>query len=475
MGRKYSEAQVTAAMHSAVQAAMTGQNIGNAASGSDQQVRSRMAAMLSGGYDFADTLHNIYLDYGYPATLTFYNFWNMYRRFGPARRVVQLYPDQTWLDDPIVTSENAQFMRDLEALVGTTESGQVVGASFGLWRRMKGLDTRQRVGRYAGMYVRVKDNKKPNEPLEGTLPGINALADMVPLYESQLKVLTTQDDPSADDFGLPTMYQFSTGTAGNRNEKVGASFEIHPSRVIIAAEGSDNGSIIGVPCLEAVYNDLMDLRKINGGGGEGFYKNSSQNIVFDLKDGATAAANKAVLDDFNENYDNFAQNRQRRAMWTPGMEAKVLQSTLTNPKDFALNSWYAISAGSDIPVSLLMGNQTGRLAGDQDARGFLGEVQARRTDFGTDLVVAVLDWLIKYGVLPSAPYAVEWPDAQAPSKEQKLDNAAKMADINQKVFQSGGDVPFSGEEIRGEAGHDPDEIEETDDDGDELEEGTGDE
>lgn len=445
MTKTYSQAELNAVVHASLESALTGLQP-QANSQIDIGMRQRFASALSGGYDFADTLHNIYLDYGYPLSLTFFNFWNMYRRFGIARRVVELYPDQTWLDDPIVTG-SGQFDRELERLV----------SEFGLWRRLKGLDTRQRVGRYAGMFMRVRDGKSPEQPIEGRLGGLGALVGMIPLYEGQLDVSTTEDDPRADDFGMPTMYQFNGGNVGNRNEKQGASFQIHPSRIIIASEDSDNGGIYGIPVLESIYNDLLDFRKILGGGGEGFYKNSSQNIVFDLKDGASAKHNASLLAKFNEQYDEFSQNRSRRAMWTPGMEAKVLDSNLINPKEFAANSLMSIAAGSNTPSALLIGNQTGRLAGDQDTRGFLGQVQARRTDFGSDVVRATVDWCIRWGLLPSSEYEIEWTDAQAPSAEGKLANATSMAAINKTQFESGGSAAFSGEEIREQAGFDPEE------------------
>ena len=331
--KTFTLAEVNAATHQAVQDAVMGMAM-QTNSTLDVGMRQRMAAVQSGGYDFADTLHNVYLDYGYPAHLTFFNFWNMYRRFGIATRAIELYPDQTWLDDPIVEGTD-QFNTEMAALV----------ADQGLWRRLKGLDTRQRVGRYAGLFMRVRDSKAPNLPIEGKLGGLAALVDIIPLYESQLEVIETEDNPRADNFGQPTMYQFKAGGVGSRNEKVASTFNIHPDRIIIAAEGADNGSIYGIPVLESIYNDLMDLRKVLGGGGEGFYKNAAQSIVFDLKDGASAKANEALLNKFNDNYDDFAQNRSRRAMWTPGMEANTLDSSLISPRDFADVSMMSISAG----------------------------------------------------------------------------------------------------------------------------------
>ena len=149
---------------------------GNSASLDDQGIRRRLASAISGGYDFADTLHNIYCDYGYPHSLDFFNFWNMYRRFGIARNAVELPVDIGWVTEPTVEGSE-KFQNDLDVIINTLD----------FWKRMKGLDTRQRVGRYAGMFMRVRDGKKPSEPIDGTLSGVNTLVDMMPLYEGQLR------------------------------------------------------------------------------------------------------------------------------------------------------------------------------------------------------------------------------------------------------------------------------------------------
>ena len=408
-------------------------------------VRSRIASAISGGYDFADTLHNIYLDFGYPQNLNFYNYWNMYRRFGIAKNVCELPVDTTWMRSPTIESPNAQFMREFERL-----ADQV---SFFI--RMHAADKRQRVGRYAGIFMRVRDGLKPDQPIANRLNGIGAIMQMVPLYEGQLQVLDVDTDPISETYGLPKMYQFNSGSVGNRNEKTASSFSIHPDRLIIIAEDADNGGIYGVSALEAPYNSLMDLRKILGGGGEGFYKNAAQSIIFNLQDGASAKSNEALLNRFNENFDEFAHNRFRRAIWTPGMDAKTLASELVNPKDFFFNSLYDVAASSQIPATILIGQQTGRLASSEDSRSFLSGINSRRENFGTESINAVIDWFIKWGVLPSAEYEVIWDDLLALSQSEQLDNASKMATINDAQFKSGGTVPFEGEEIREAAGFEP--------------------
>lgn len=431
-----------------------------------QTVRNQMAAALSGGYDFADTLHNIYLDYGYPQSLTFFNFWNMFRRFGVAKNVVSLPVDTGWVTEPTVTSTEA-FMREIEKLKKKVD----------LYSRLKGLDQRQRVGRYGGMFMRVRDGKKPEDPLEGSFK-VNSLIEMMPLYESQLKVTKSNTDPTSDDFGNPELIQYSTSVAGGRNDQVNANITIHASRIVFVAEGADDGWIYGVPALEAGYNSLLDLRKIIGGGAEGFYKNASQNIIFNLTDPQNASGFEDKLDDFNDKYDDFAQNRMRRAMWTPGMEAKALDSKLVNPKEFFMNALNDIAASSMpvIPATILIGQQTGRLASNEDSRHFLAGVQSRRENFMSDMTRDVLDWCIKWGILPSNPYEVEWDDLLARSDEEKLKSSESMAGINEKQFKSGGEIPFDGDEIREAAGFEKRTLEEPgseeidDDDEDEPEE-----
>lgn len=426
-------------------------------------MRAKIASAVSGGYDFADTLHNIYLDFGYPQSLQFSNFWNMYRRFGIAQNVVELPVETSWMNPPTIESENPQFNKELEKLIEQVR----------LFQRLKGLDTRQRVGRYAGMFMRVRDSKKPDQPIDGKLSGLGAIMQMIPLYESQLKVLETDNDPTSERYTMPTMYQLNSSATGSRDEQSGESFSIHPDRIVIAAEGADNGGIYGIPALEAGYNSLMDLRKIIGGGGEGFYKNSAQSIVFGLKDTANAANVKSLLSDFNDNADDFMRNRQRRSLMAPGMDANVLGSELAQPKEFFMNALndVAASARPMIPATILVGQQTGRLASEEDSRGFLSGINSRNENFTTSMVRDNIDWLIKWGILPAAEYTVEWDDLLALSDSEKLERGEKMSVINEAQFKAGGEKPFTGEEIREMSGFDP--MEEEDPGGEDIDDFEG--
>ena len=130
-----------------------------------------------------------------------------------------------------------------------------------------------------------------------------------------------------------------------------------------------------------------------------------------------------------------------------------------------------VAAASKIPDNILIGHKTDRLASSEDTRNFFSGIQSRRENFMTEMVSSVLDWCIQYGILPASDYEITWDDLLARSDDEKLKNSSTMATINKEQFGSGGDVPFSGEEIRVAAGFDPEEIGEPGGEGlDELDE-----
>lgn len=412
---------------------------------------------FSGNYDQADTLHQIYEDFGYPDQLTFNNYWNMYRRFGVARSVCDIPVDFTWLDDPTVDG-GATFNSQFEELVEKLK----------LWTRLKGLDKRQRVGRYAGLFVRVKDGKNPDQPLD-MLNGIDSVVSITPIYEGQLTPAETQQDPKSPEFGNPITYNYNSSSTGNRDDKTAKSLTIHHSRIIISAEDADDGSIYGISALEAPYNDLMDLRKICGAGGEGFYQNTRNAPQITTREGFQAPKGK-LLTDLEDQIDEYL-NKWRKTLVTNGLEFNYPDITLPNPEKYYQNSLNNISAASKIPNKILIGGQTGRLAADEDSELFLSLMMERRYGFGSDMIEAFINWCTKHKVLAEpSNLEIEWTDLLARSDDDKITAAERMAAVNEKQFRSGGSPVFSEEEIREQAGYDPEDLpednEELDDDED---------
>ncbi len=423
----------------------------NNSSFSHSMAGQRLAGLISGGYDFADTMHNIYLDFGYPPHVKFFHFWNTYRRFGIAKTVIDLPVEFAWSTLPLFSeSTNERLINDIKRLDKRVK----------FWSRIKTLDKRKRLGRYAGMFMRVADDKKPSEPLEGNLGGESALVDMMPLYESQLEVISDDEDPTSPNFGKPILLQYSQAVVGNRNEESRHTFNIHASRIVFAREGDDDGSIYGISELESIYNALMDLQKIAGAGAEGLYKNASQSVVVGIDPTASGKVSPEIMAQLGEQYDDWNRNRSRKAFAAGNASVNPLQSSMVSPKPMFDNSMAIVAAGSKIPSTIIIGMQTGERASTEDSKQFLSTIQSRRINDTTQLIKDHIDWCINWGVLPSNDYGIEWDDLLAMSIQDQLKNASIMTAINKDAFSSGGDAIYTENEIRVAGGSKPlDELE----------------
>lgn len=414
--------------------------ISNETASLDSQ-RAGFLRKISGGNDNADTLHNIFLDYGYPETLQFKNFWNMYRRFGIAKTGVELPVNIAWVTPPEIDGSD-QFNNEFEKL----------NKQLKFFKRVKGLDKRQRVGQYAAFYMQVKDGLDPKEPIAGTLSGLASIVKIIPLYENQLEVEEFEQDAMSENFGEPKFYKFIGNAVGNRDPNDTKTFQIHPTRIITISENADDGTIFGFSSMEASYNSLMDCRKIIGGSGEGFYRNASQSLVFTAKEGSQVISGQKALDEFNDAAEAFIKDRMRKQLYAPGMDVKTLESALMSPKDHFLTALNDVAAGFNIPATILIGQQTGRLASTEDSTNLLTMVQSRRENFLTESLEKMIEWFMTWGILPVSEFEVIWDDLLAIADDEKLGNAFKMSDINVKQFQSGDKGVFSSEEVRVAAG-----------------------
>lgn len=388
---------------------------------------------ISGGYHFADCLHNIYKNFGYPERLSFYNFWNMYRRNGTAKAIVNTLPNITWLDAPIIVASD-RFIADVEFLAEERK----------LWSRLKGLDKRQRVGRYAGLFIEIKDGKPLNQPVD-SVASVESIVAFKPIYESQLEVATTDED------GNPTMFNYNSGATGNRDEKSSRSAMIHPDRIVISAEGADDGSIYGIPALEGCFNSLMDLVKIGGASGEGYYQNTRQAPVINAGKDSKLPTTSDGLKQFEDNLTDYL-NDWRKFMITEGMELQFPDISLSDPKEHRQTAINDCSADSSIPNTMLSGSQTGVLAGNKDYTYFLMLMMSRRNEYGTDTTKDVLNRLMSFGALPKERYKVEWSDLLTMSEMELAELADKQASANQKQFSAGQPAIYPVEHIQKSAG-----------------------
>lgn len=417
-------------------------------------VAARSLQQMFPGYFFGQK-HNHAADFGYPDAVTFELAFDAYCRNPLARAAVDKTIGKTWEDNPFLQ----EFQRD------GTESGdqgetKVEGEirqrfdDLRMWQHLAECDRRSLVGAYSGLILRLADSKPFKEPVERVPGGLDGLVEVIPAWEGQLSVSQWDTNETSPTYGHPLMFQFSESAVGQQKQP--RQFEIHPDRVII---WSADGTLNGRSALEPGYNALLDMEKIRGGGGEGFWKNAKSGLSLEIEKDAkiedmARAMNVAVEDvvdrideqvkDFNKGFD--------ASMLLQGIKATPLQVTLPSPEHFFAIAAQSFAASWSIPMKILVGSQTGERASTEDSEEWAKVNMARRTNRVIPAIMAMVQRFERFGILKPADWFILWGDLTEASMGEKIERAVKMADVNQKM---GEEIVFTGDDIRGAVGMEP--------------------
>lgn len=414
-----------------------------------QQQRSQFFQEVLGSANTKQS--SCWSDYGYPRAPTFEHFYSMYKRNGYARAGVEVIPDKCWQSNPWLESANKNF----------TGAFEKFAQRVSLWHNLKKLDYRQRVGQYAGLLMIVADGKDLREPMDGSYT-LDSIESVMPYYQGELYPTGDYDqDVKSERYGLPNYYMLNEQGLGDKNAGTTSSREVHWSRVIIWAEGATGNSIFGDSCLEAGLNSLINIEKINGAGGEGFWKNArtpmqlSAESGMDLQQLASAygVSVNELSDKINEKLKAFNTNLDS-AFILGGMKGTPITASLPQPEQFLLGNKLEFAASVKVPLTILEGNQTGNQSSVENGSTFDEQCESRRANEINNFIMnGLLKWIYDHGMLkPADDVCVCWDSLIEPSPSEKLDAAMKMVEANAKMVGTGMSY-FTVEEVRERAGY----------------------
>lgn len=420
-------------------------------------VSRRLGAMFPGYFPGGSPKHDHYKDFGYPDVLTFDLLYKMYDRNGIASASVDKTALKTWQDTPyLLEQERDGSQKGKRKETPLEKDIRLKFAALRLWSKLKEADTRAMVGGYSGVILRLKDSKSFDQPVVSVGGGLEGLYKIDPVWSGQLKVADWDTDPKSETYGEPTMYEFNEANVDTDNPNK-RNLRIHPDRVII---WSEDGTVNGRSMLAAGYNDLIDLEKIKGAGGEGFWKNAKSSPVLeapaDVKISEMAKAMgvtvQDVADKMNEQVEDFQKGFDQMLM-LQGMTAKTLGVTLPSPEHFFGSALQSFAASVTMPVKILVGMQTGERASTEDADEWNQTNMARRVNITHPNIMEMVNRFVKWGILPKKDWFIDQADLTESSMSEKVDRANKMADTNQKMGTS--TYVFTDEEIRAVVGLEP--------------------
>jgi hypothetical protein len=168
-----------------------------------------------------------------------------------------------------------------------------------------------------------------------------------------------------------------------------------------------------------------------------------------------AAAMQVPISELANAMNTQVENWQKgfdQLLMLQGMKATAQSITLPQPKEFMEASLMSFAASMLIPVKILVGSQTGERASTEDADEWELTNNSRRQNQIMPIIRQFIGKLVDAGILENKDWVTDWSDLTESSLDQKLDQAAKMADINAKQAD---DPVFTVDELREHIGMDP--------------------
>jgi len=413
----------------------------------------QLAREAVAGFGSLDTKRpTAWQSYGYPITPTFSEMLQAYERHPAAHGAVHRLLDKCWQSLPRIKSPASDEETPWERRVNA------VLRSVSAWAKLRDLDRRNMVGRYAALIYRVADGKSLREPLDRA----SRLVDLVPLYEDQLRVTMWESDTASSSYGQPLMYQYQSRrvTTGDNQGQPIEWADVHPSRVQILAEGSVGDMFDGVPLLKAGFNSLVDLEKISGGSGESFLKNSARTLVFQYdRDTAVEVigenGEKVSVRRAHEQQARALNRNQDSSIVMQGGTASTLQTTTHDPEPSFMVAANLFAASVRIPFTVLFGQQTGRLASDEDKADFAARAKSRQANELTPMLEEFVRRMQAAGIIEAGEFELEWPDVAAPSESEKVDLLKAYTAAMREAFSAGVQGLFEADELRRVVGFEP--------------------
>lgn len=413
-------------------------------------IRARQSLALGGSLDAKRP--DAWGVYGYPLEVTFQHMLTAYERGGAGHGAIHRLLDGCWQSKPRIKSPASDEVTPWEAKTAKLLT------SVKAWAKLRDFDRRNMVGRYAALIYRVGDGKELSEPLERA----QRLADLVPVYEDQIKVTAWHSDQTAENYGQPAMYQYRTRPVQgvDTQGRPDTWLDVHPSRVQILAEGSVGDMFDGVPLLRAGFNALVDVEKISGSSAESFLKNSARTMTFEYSPDASptvinADGSTGSVREVHENQVRALNRNIDSAIVTQGAKAGVLQTSISDPTGAFQLAANLFSASVQIPFVVLFGQQTGRLASDQDRADMQARCKARQANELTPMLEEFVRRMQAAGIIDAGEFEIEWPDLAAPSDKEKLEIVKAMTAATKEAFGAGVQDLFGVNEIRAAAGYEP--------------------
>lgn len=382
---------------------------------------------------------DLYASLGWPRELGYSDYEALYRRGGIARRIVDLWPAETW-------SHGAELVEDPDPSVETAFEADTAELFQRLdaWGKLRRADILRSLGTFSAVLIGA-----PGELTE-PLPQLNASSNVRYLRPYGQNCVTVNDrdidnDTSSPRYGQPEMYSINvpTGVTGNTTHRV------HWTRILHMADDTLDDDLCGRPYLEAAYNDFLALSLIIGGGSEAFWRNVFGGKTFLDLDPAVKFRNDAERDSLADEIEELYHGA-KDYIRSRGITPKRITHTVAN-FDVNVETVLRLIGGTyEIPWRVLVGAELGLRSSDNDKKQVEDKAARRRRAFAEPLVREFVTRLQSHSALPATPdgYDFVWPESEELTEQQKGVTAESISKANEVQARVGDKPLMTSDEIR---------------------------
>lgn len=392
-------------------------------------------------------------EYGYPISIDNSDLHHMWDRNALAFGAVAILHEKCWEDNPQIL-QGTEKENDADKLTPwdkKTESFLTNGEVLDYFSQ---ADLYRIVDGWSGLLIQYQDGGNWDQPLKG---GVKNVTKLIPAWAHQLTPLDINSDQKSANYGDPAAWQFDEGRLTNSTEASAAiaprQIKVHSDRILILGDWRNGRSELRAP-----YNNFINTEKIEGGSGESFLKNAARQVAInfdkEVKLEEIARAYGVQPEEMQEIFDKVAKSFNRgidSVLMTQGATTTAIQSNVPDPQPHYNINIQSIAAAMRIPAKVLVGMQTGERASTEDLKQFNKRCQGRRVKVIDKDLRKMVNKFVQAKALDSvSQFYVKWNDLNESTAAEKLDNADKMAGINQKNSLNG--ETFTREQIVTAAG-----------------------
>jgi uncharacterized protein len=366
-----------------------------------------------------------------------------------ARRVVQVWPFESWQCSPTVYEDE-----DADTVTPFEEAWDALGAGLRgegswfeeehgslIWHYLRRADELSGIGRFGLLLLGLDDGQDlatEARPRDG-----QRLLFLRVFPEALVTIKERERDPRSPRFGQPLTYTLKL--TDPRQQELGAGLavsdvDVHWSRVIHLADNRGTSEVYGTPRMEPVRNRLHDLRKLYGGSAEMYWLGAFPGLALETNPQLTLEEASDINPESLREMMGDYQGGLQRWLALVGMTAKSLAPQVVDPTPQIAVQLEALCIQLAMPMRKFKGSERGELSSTQDEGDWSDRVRERQTHYLTPcVIVPFVDRLIALGVLPAPAqgYRVAWPDLAQQSELEQADVAVKQTQALAQYVSAG--------------------------------------